>query len=77
MGIIPLQQGVMHIWGLRKQEGIQAVTTLLSKSNKKNPKPTHNKQQKDPQINQQPADFSNAFGTVMCHSADLPGKITC
>jgi len=35
MGIIPPQQGVMNIWGLRKQEGIQAVTTLFSKRKKK------------------------------------------
>lgn len=51
---------------------------LLKKYEKTTAKkqPTHNKQQKNPQINQQPAILSNAFGTVMCHSTDLPGKIT-
>lgn len=36
MGIIPPQQGVMNIWGLRKQEGIQALAALFWKRKKIN-----------------------------------------
>lgn len=42
----------MNIWGLRKQEGIQTVTSLFSKKH-----PTNKL-----------LFFSNAFGIVMCHS---------
>lgn len=47
----------MNICGLRKQERIQTVTSLFSKR-KKNP-------------TNKLLFFSNAFGSVMCHSTGI------